>query len=185
MAVSALIAFLGIVASCYGITVIPQKKIEMIENKYADFFQKFEKVDDTTMADSLSMDDVVYVEDVEFSPVGNADGMNITFKVSGKLDNYGISLNGTSRLIIKMNDGSVKEVDIFSDSVVVGMILRNNAWLTRAYKGCYFIVRTVDIPAIDQNDISYMKLNNISFYKSNFNGTPLTKTAEIEVFKKQ
>lgn len=184
MTVSILVAILSIIAGCYGTMVMPQKRIEQVENEYSEFFRKFERINENTMFDNLKISDIVYAEDVEFNRIEGVDGMNVTFKVSGKLDNYGIALNGTSRLIIQMNDGSVKEVDIFSDKVEVGMILRNNAWLTRTYKECDFVVKTVDIPSIDQSDVSYMKLNNISLYKSNYNGTPLTKTAEMEVFKK-
>lgn len=141
MTVSILVAILSIIAGCYGTMVMPQKRIEQVENEYSEFFRKFERINENTMFDNLKISDIVYAEDVEFNRIEGVDGMNVTFKLSGKLDNYGIALNGTSRLIIQMNDGSVKEVDIFSDKVEVGMILRNNAWLTRAYKGCDFVAK--------------------------------------------
>lgn len=160
-----------------------KKRSDEIENKYADFFKKFDEVDSSSIVNHICMADIAYADSVMFNQVDGADAIYITFKVTGRSRDYSISLNGTSRLIIQLNNGTVKEVDIFSDCLQVGMTLRQSAYLMRTGNKSGFTVRTVEIPDIKQEDVSYVKLIDLSLQRTQSFGTDVKKHLELEVYK--
>lgn len=179
-----LIAVIGIAVAILGTIIIPAARIKMIEDKYDEFFAIFERVDDKTVLDGLSMDDIARCKSISINPVNNNNNIvNITFTIEGLSNDYGISLTKESRLIVTLKDGSVKEVDIFSDNFVSDMILRGNAELNRAYIEHSFSVKSVDIPNVNKDDIVYIKLNNICLYKSSFSNA-VKNNVEIELYVK-
>ena len=182
--IAVLLAVVGLIIGLAGATVLPQARIKQVEDEYAEFFAKFEEVDSSAILDNLMMSDIASVYDIEFNDVDVADAKRVSLRVTGLSEDYGIGLNDTSRLIIQMQNGDVKEVDIFTDSLDFDMILRSNAWLTYAYNGKSFTIRSVAIPDLNAEDISYIKMSNISVFQKDNYSSPLRRDYELEVYKK-
>lgn len=180
--ISTFVAIASVIGLFVGNTVLPAAKIKKVEDKYQDFFQRYEVVNNQSIVDDINADELVDIKDIKAHKTAG-DGLNITFDIVGLRKDYGIVLNGNSRLIIHKTDGTVLEVDIFSDHNEEGMILRNSAWLQRAYEGSNIHIKTVEIPSIESNEIKYMKLINTSLFKTSDSNTTLKNNVEIEVFK--
>ncbi len=182
--ITVLLAVVGLIIGLTGAIVLPQVRIKQVEDKYAEFFAKFEEVDSSAILDNLMMSDIASVDEVEFYDVDGADAKRISFRVTGLSEDYGIGLNETSRLIVQMENGDVKEVDIFTDSLDFDMILRSNAWLTYAYNGKSFTIKSVAVPDLNDEEISYIKMSNISVFQKENYSSPLRRDYELEVYKK-
>ncbi len=181
--ISYIIAFIAVIIAVLGLTILPKARIKNIENKYSEFFSKFEIVNKDSIVEALSINDIVNCDDFKINKIDSSnDIINFTFKITGINNYYGIALSQNSRLIVMLKDNSVKEVDIFSDIFVPDMILRPNAFVTRAYDGLGFTIKSVDIPYINENDIKYIKLNNLNVYKIDDYNNPIKTNVEFEIY---
>ncbi len=177
-----IIALLSIVGGTYAAMILPQSRINTVEAKYQDFFQKFEVAKDITIED-ISVQNLVKVKDliIENNP-DLEDGINISFSLGNTGENYHIGLSKDTSLIIQTIDGKVIEASIYASDLYG--LQQTNAFLYRIQPEYYASLNTgvITVQNIKKEEISYVKLINLCVYKNNEYNALAEKT-EITIFE--
>lgn len=109
--IAILLSVLICIASCFAVLILPQERIAEVENKYQDFFSKFD--DAKASYEGIDTSGLLAVSDVMIRNSDFSNAVTVSFTVTGTGKDYFLGLTADSRLILRKKDGTVKEADIY------------------------------------------------------------------------
>ncbi len=155
------------------------EKVNEAQQQLSAFAQKFEHVEEYNNGDIIISDSLIEVSDVSVvnaSDIENCVIFSCTLNWVG--EEYGIKLTDDTKYIIMLNDGTIKEYDLFTSDFTCYPIHKLG-------KGFYsrFPLPSREFYNMDVSEISYIKLTNLGVWKysANYNNV-LFYGYEIELY---
>lgn len=173
--ITIIIGIICVLFSSYCVGVIK----ENYNTELSKFKQNFLHVDEIDNEYIQKVNEYVVVSNVSLSDFSDN---SISFQATLTIDNeyYGISINEDSKYIVMDNSGKVYEYDVFGEHLnynysanILGKGIRTSGTLASAH---FF--------GIVKDDITYIKLTNITLFKLDINKTMVKDNLELELYKK-
>lgn len=173
--ITIIVGIICVLFSSYCVGVIK----EDYNTELSKFKQNFLHVDEIDNEYIQNVNEYVEVSNVsliDFSD--NSTSFQATLTIDNKY--YGISINEDSKYIVMDNSGKVYEYDVFGEHLnynysanLLGKGIRTSGTLASAQ---FF--------GIVKDDITYIKLTNITLFKLDINKTVVKDNLELELYKK-
>lgn len=173
--ITIIVGIICVLFSLYCVGVIK----EDYNTELSKFKQNFLHVDEIDNEYIQNVNEYVEVSNVsliDFSD--NSTSFQATLTIDNKY--YGISINEDSKYIVMDNNGKVYEYDVFGEHLnynysanLLGKGIRTSGTLASAQ---FF--------GIVKDDITYIKLTNITLFKLDINKTVVKDNLELELYKK-
>lgn len=173
--ITIIVGIICVLFSSYCVGVIK----EDYNTELSKFKQNFLHVDEIDNEYIQNVNEYVKVSNV--SLIDFSDN-STSFQATLTIDNeyYGISINEDSKYIVMNNSGKVYEYDVFGEYLnynysanLLGKGIRTSGTLASAQ---FF--------GIVKDDITYIKLTNITLFKLDINKTVVKDNLELELYKK-
>ena len=173
--ITIIVGIICVLFSSYCVGVIK----EDYNTELSKFKQNFLHVDEIDNEYIQNVNEYVEVSNVsliDFSD--NSTSFQATLAIDNKY--YGISINEDSKYIVMDNSGKVYEYDVFGEHLnynysanILGKGIRTSGTLASAQ---FF--------GIVKDDITYIKITNITLFKLDINKTVVKDNLELELYKK-
>lgn len=173
--ITIIVGIICVLFSSYCVGVIK----EDYNTELSKFKQNFLHVDEIDNEYIQNVNEYVEVSNVSLIDFSNN---STSFQATLTIDNeyYGISINEDSKYIVMDNNGKVYEYDVFGEHLnynysanLLGKGIRTSGTLASAQ---FF--------GIVKDDITYIKLTNITLFKLDINKTLVKEELELELYKK-
>ena len=173
--ITIIVGIICVLFSSYCVGVIK----EDYNTELSKFKQNFLHVDEIDNEYIQNVNEYVEVSNVSLIDFSNN---STSFQATLTIDNeyYGISINEDSKYIVMDNNGKVYEYDVFGEDLnynysanLLGKGIRTSGTLASAQ---FF--------GIVKDDITYIKLTNITLFKLDINKTLVKEELELELYKK-
>ena len=173
--ITIIVGIICVLFSSYCVGVIK----EDYNTELSKFKQNFLHVDEIDNEYIQNVNEYVEVSNVSLSDFSDN---STSFQATLTIDNeyYGISINEDSKYIVMDNSGKVHEYDVFGEHLnynysanLLGKGIRTSGTLASAH---FF--------GIVKDDITYIKLTNITLFKLDINKTMVKDNLELELYKK-
>lgn len=173
--ITIIVGIICVLFSSYCVGVIK----EDYNTELSKFKQNFLHVDEIDNEYIQNVNEYVEVSNVSLIDFSNN---STSFQATLTIDNkyYGISINEDSKYIVMDNSGKVYEYDVFGEHLnynysanLLGKGIRTSGTLASAQ---FF--------GIVKDDITYIKLTNITLFKLDINKTVVKDNLELELYKK-
>lgn len=173
--ITIIVGIICVLFSSYCVGVIK----EDYNTELSKFKQNFLHVDEIDNDYIQKVNEYVEVSNVSLSDFSdNSTSFQATLTIDNKY--YGISINEDSKYIVMDNNGKVYEYDVFGEHLnynysanLLGKGIRTSGTLASAQ---FF--------GIVKDDITYIKLTNITLFKLDINKTVVKEELELELYKK-
>lgn len=173
--ITIIVGIICVLFSAYCVDVIK----EDYNTELSKFKQNFLHVDEIDNEYIQKVNEYVEVSNVSLSDFSdNSTSFQATLTIDNKY--YGISINEDSKYIVMDNSGKVYEYDVFGEHLnynysanILGKGIRTSGTLASAQ---FF--------GIVKDDITYIKLTNITLFKLDINKTVVKDNLELELYKK-
>lgn len=178
-----ILAILSIIGGICASIIIPQARINAVEQKYSEFFQKFEPARSVTIQD---IDSSNLVDIADFQIVNSTDlssGIKISFKLKNTGEEFHLGLSKESAIIIQTVDGRVIESTVYSSDLYG--LQQMNSFLYRIQPGYYETIDsgTISIPGVSEEEVAYIKLTELDVYKE-MSQNAVAEGAELTLFER-
>lgn len=173
--ITIIVGIICVLFSSYCVGVIK----EDYNTELSKFKQNFLHVDEIDNEYIQNVNEYVEVSNVsliDFSD--NSTSFQATLAIDNKY--YGISINEDSKYIVMDNSGKVYEYDVFGEH------LNYNYSANLLGKGIrtFGTLASAQFFGIVKDDITYIKLTNITLFKLDINKTVVKDNLELELYKK-
>lgn len=176
-----IIFVLGAISICNSNEKECTARILAAEQELAVFAHKFEHVEEFNNGEITFSEDLIIVSDVVLensSDVENTINFSCSLKWIGT--NYGVCIREDTQIIVILNDGTVKEYDLWNRTYPFTSNFRLGGSVLQS-TGKIAVHEFYDI---ELSDISYIKLSNLSVWKINapYSNNEMFDGYEIELY---
>ena len=169
-----------IAIACIIFTMFSVNSIKTIyNNELNKFKQNFKHVDEIGNEYIDTLNDYVNITNIFFNDISD-NVVSFSARISMSNDVYGIALTENSKYIVMTNNGKIFEYDVFGEH------LKYNRYTNKIGTGIreYGDLAQIQFYGVNKNNITYIKITNIEFFKLDIKQTIIKDNLEIELYKK-